>query len=250
MDMNDDDDDDEEEGHEEEDEGADEPFFDTRSPSTSPDASVRGGGGGGGGREGGSDFDTEEDPMGPDTPGLTPRTAYSVGKGDIRDAFNNVGGRRVGDDDDQDEEDNDDDEDDDDDDWVDPSCTTPLEPSLPTKIQAPVMVQTHSNSSSSSSSSGVKVKSHSKNKKSAAAAAVKKKKPIAVVPPHFPFPSSTTVEDTPQQEDFQQRVHEVLQENGGTKLQRMHTARARDGGRTQSGGVKGVLTTEDSGENF
>ena len=33
-------------------------------------------------------------------------------------------------------------------------------------------------------------------------------------------------------------------------LQRMHTARARDGGRTQSCGVKGVLTTEDGGENF
>jgi len=229
MDMDDEDD-------EAQDDGADEPFFDTRdgtrSPSTSPDASVRGG-------ARSSDFDTEEDPMGPDTPGQTP-----VGKGGLPEAFN--GKRRdkdvdVGDDDRADD-------DDDDDDWVDPSVSTPLS----TKIQAPAMVQTHSNSSSSSSSSGVKVRSKSKKnvkRKSASVVHVlRTPEPSA----HFPFPSS--VEDTtttPQQEDFQQQRDQLpeMQENV-KKLQRMHTARARDGGRTQSGGVKGVLTAEDSGENF
>jgi cysteine protease ATG4 len=234
MDMDDDDDD------EAQDDGVDEPFFDTRdgtrSPSTSPDASVRGG-------ARSSDFDTEEDPMGPDTPGQTPRTTFEVGKGGLPEAFDDK--RRedvdVGDQDD---------DDDDDDDWVDPSVTT--SPPPPPKIQAPAMVQTHSNSSSSSSSSGVKVKS-SKSKKTV------KRKSASVVPvlrtpepsAHFPFPSSVEDTTTPQQEDFQQQRDQLpeMQENG-KKLQRMHTARARDGGRTQSGGVKGVLTAEDGGENF
>jgi len=59
------------------DDGADKPFFDTRdgtrSSSTSPDTSVRGG-------ARSSDFDTEEDAMGCDTPGQTPRTTFEVGK--------------------------------------------------------------------------------------------------------------------------------------------------------------------------
>jgi hypothetical protein len=65
------------------------------------------------------------------------------------------------------------------------------------------------------------------------------------------------VEDTTthQQEDFQQQrdrlpeMQQQQQENEKT-LQRMHTARAKDGGKTQSGGVIGVLTAEDGGENF
>jgi hypothetical protein len=40
------------------------------------------------------------------------------------------------------------------------------------------------------------------------------------------------------------------QQKNGKKLQRMRTARARDGGRMQSGDVKGVLTVEDGGEKF
>jgi cysteine protease ATG4 len=242
MDMDDNDNDDDEEAQ---DDGADEPFFDTRdgtrSSSTSPDASVRGG-------ARSSDFDTEEDPMGPDTPGQTPRTTFEVGKGGLpEEAFDDKHRKEdvdvAGDQDD----------DDDDDDWVDPSV--PTSPLPPPKIQAPAMVQTHSNSSSSSSSSGVKVKS-SKSKKTA------KRKSASVVPvlrappePHFPFPSSVEDTTTPQQEDFQHQRDQLpemqpQQQGNGKKLQRMHTARARDGGRTQSGGVKGVLTTEDGGENF
>jgi cysteine protease ATG4 len=52
-----------------------------------------------------------------------------------------------------------------------------------------------------------------------------KRKAVPVPSVHYPFPVS--VEDVPQP-----------RASGG---QRMHTARARDGGRTQSGGVRGVL---------
>ncbi|KIM74183.1 hypothetical protein PILCRDRAFT_711129 [Piloderma croceum F 1598] len=55
-------------------------FFDTRdstrSSSTSPDASGRGG-------ARSSDFDMEEDPMGPDNPEQTSRTTFEVGKGGL-----------------------------------------------------------------------------------------------------------------------------------------------------------------------
>jgi cysteine protease ATG4 len=123
-----------------------------------------------------------------------------------------------------------------------------VDPSVPIlPPPTPAMVP----NSSSSSGGGVKVKSNSKN--------TVKRKSASVVPvlstpepsAHFPFPSSVEDTTTPQQEDFQQQRDQLpeMQENG-KKLQRMHTARARDGGRTQSGGVKGVLTAEDGGENF
>ena len=63
------------------------------------------------------------------------------------------------------------------------------------------------------------------------------------------------MEDTTtlQHEDFQQQrdwLSEMLQQENGKMLQRMHTVRARDSARAQSGGVKGMLTDEDGGENF
>ena len=103
--------------------GADEPFFDAqhdrRSSSTSPETSVKGG-------TKSSDFDTEDDLIGPVTPGPNSRTSFDVNKGGITkgdveqhtDEF---------DDDDDDEDEDDDDDDDDDDDWVDPSLPTPIE---------------------------------------------------------------------------------------------------------------------------
>jgi hypothetical protein len=77
--------------------------------------------------------------------------------------------------------------------------------------------------------------------------------PVLEPSAHFPFPSSVDTTAS-QQEDFQQQrdwLPEMQQQQeNGRMLQRMHTARARDSGRTQSCGVKGVLTTEDGGENF
>ena len=77
-----------------------------------------------------SDFDAEEDPMVPDTPGQIPTTRFEVGKGGLPEAFNDLRRKDV-----------------DVGDQVDSSVPTP-----PTKIQASAMVQTHSNYSSSSSS--------------------------------------------------------------------------------------------------
>lgn len=207
--------------------GIDEPFFDTphdaRSPSTSPDTSVKGG-------TKSSDFDTEEDPMGPITPGPTSRTTFDTGKGDSAGIHG-----RVDEFDDEDEEE----DDDDDDDWVDPSIPSPSE-KPPAQLQAPVMTPSKSNGSTSSGGSETHGKNKSKkSKKSLAVPITRTPEPSA----HFPFPSS--VEDTPQP---QQRDSSPDNWENGAKQHRMHTARARDGGRTQSGGVKGVLTTDD-GEN-
>jgi cysteine protease ATG4 len=132
-----------------EDDGADEPFFDAqhdgRSSSTSPDTSVKGG-------AKSSEFDTEEDPMGPITPGPNSTTFDAARKGAARDEFD--------DEDEDDEDEDDDDDDDDDDDWVDPSAPTPIETSYP--IQAPAMSHSKSNGSTSSSGSGSKSKSRGK----------------------------------------------------------------------------------------
>jgi hypothetical protein len=118
-----------------------------------------------------------------------------------------------GDEGDEDENENDDDG------WV---LLTPIEtPPLLPKIQAAPMVQPNS---TSSSSSRVKIKSRSKKTN---------KKPAET--PHFPFSSS--VDDTLlQEEDFENREEVMVVQANGTKHYRMHTAHARDGGRTQSGG--------------
>jgi len=57
------------------------------------------------------------------------------------------------------------------------------------------------------------------------------KSPARSTQQHFPFPSSSYKEDE------------------GRRVPQMSTTRGRDGGRTQSGGVKGILTTED-GDDF
>jgi cysteine protease ATG4 len=203
--------------------GADEPFFDAQhdrhSSSTSPDTSDKGG-------TKSSEFDTEDDPMGPITPGPNSRMTFDIKHSDVKEHVDEF-------DEDDEDEDDDEDDDDDDDDWVDPSMPTPVE--KPYHIRAPAMVHTKSNGSTSSA--GSETKSKSQGKKSG-----KKKPEVSQPPAHFPFPSS--IEDTPQH----QRDQPPETPEHGIK-QRMHTARARDGGRTQSGGVKGVLTAED-GENF
>lgn len=196
----------------EEDEEGREPFFDeSRSPSAGAKSS-------------------EEDAIGPITPGPT-RTAFDLRKGKKgRDEFEDDDD----DDDEEEEEDEEDDDDDDDDDWVDPSVSTPIDSP---RHQAPPMVPSKSSSSTTSSSggSGVLVSSVPKKRQTLVAPIVRPPE----APAHYPFPSST--EDTPQQQPEESR-----EEN---PTHRMHTARARDGGRTQSGGVKGVLTTDD-GEPF
>ncbi|KAJ7075202.1 peptidase family C54-domain-containing protein [Mycena belliarum] len=90
--------------------------------------------------------------------------------------------------------------------------------------------------------------------KSKAKGSSKTKKAVPVPSVHYPFPVS--VEDgagagtgTPQERQERMRNVTVSPRAGagaaaGQSGQRMHTARARDGGRTQSGGVRGVLTED------
>lgn len=214
-------------------EGADEPFFDAQhdrgSSSTSPDTSVKGG-------AKSFEFDAE-DSMGPVTPGPNLKTTFDTGKGNVEKHVDEF------DDDDQDEDDEQEDDDEeaddgDDDEWVDPSVPAPSDP-----IHAPAMSHTKSNDSTSSSGSGSKSKNQVKKsgKRKLGTTPVMQ---TPELPAHFPFPSS--VEDEPQQQQQLDQPPDIM-ENGIKP--RMYTARARDGGRTQSGGVKGVLTADDS-ENF
>ncbi|KAJ6473340.1 hypothetical protein C8R47DRAFT_1324442 [Mycena vitilis] len=84
----------------------------------------------------------------------------------------------------------------------------------------------------------------------------KSRKAVPVPSVHYPFPVS--VEDGPPSPPTREREREraerermvtvspsrVAAAAGTGGGQRMHTARARDGGRTQSGGVRGVLTED------
>lgn len=180
-------------------------FFDTRS-SDSPVTKGQG-----------SEIDTEEDPVGPITPG--PNSMFEVdkhGKGkEAVDDFEEISAE------------------DDDEDWVDPSLPTPLAPSSQ-QPYAPPLEKSISTSSTSSAGSGGKGQS----KKAAGRKSKKSSVPLMKMPvkpeAHFPFPRSLeeSVHDGgrgPEAEPYERR---------------MNNARARDGGRTESGGVKAVLTED------
>ncbi|KAJ7494901.1 peptidase family C54-domain-containing protein [Mycena latifolia] len=80
------------------------------------------------------------------------------------------------------------------------------------------------------------------------AKSTKGKKAVPVPSVHYPFPVS--VEDgagagAGAAQERQERLRNVtVSPRAAAAGQRMHTARARDGGRTQSGGVRGVLTED------
>ncbi|KAH7921416.1 hypothetical protein BV22DRAFT_1198205 [Leucogyrophana mollusca] len=189
---------------------AEEQFFDTRSASLSSSGKK------------GSEVDTEDDPIGPITPG--PNSTFEVdkdGKGRSEE-FEEIG---------REDEDVGDGEgmggDDDDDDWVDPSVPTPV-------VVAPSRLA-KAKSTGSTGSGGSK----GKGKKSGGGGGRKAKKsavPMVKTPSppdkpeeHFPFPKSL-------EESFSAAG------SGENLEKRMNNARARDGGRTESGGVKAILT--------
>jgi cysteine protease ATG4 len=180
-------------------------FFDTRS-SDSPVTKGQG-----------SEIDTEEDPVGPITPG--PNSMFEVDKHskekEAVDDFEEISAE------------------DDDEDWVDPSLPTPLAPSSQ-QPYAPPLEKSISTSSTSSAGSAGKGQS----KKAAGRKSKKSSVPLMKMPvkpeAHFPFPRS-----------LEESVHD---EGRGSEAEpyerRMNNARARDGGRTESGGVKAVLTED------
>ncbi|KII83879.1 hypothetical protein PLICRDRAFT_702172 [Plicaturopsis crispa FD-325 SS-3] len=167
-------------------------FFDTRSPSTSPDTSVKGKG---------SEVDTEEDPMGPITPGPHSRSTFDVGEPQKEDEQIDEFG--------------------DDDDWVDPSVPTPIAERKSTLPPPPSNGSTGKKSGKKTKKGAVPVRFPSQDE------------------PHFPFPVTP---GTPAREPERRSASPEAPPSTGN---RMHTARARDGGRTQSGGVRGVLTVDD-----
>ena len=208
-----------------------------------------------------SEVDTEEDPIGPITPhaatfaehGIVQRTKVKGKEKTIPGGF--------GDDDDDD----DDDEDlgvgaggDIEDDWVDSGLITPPSVLSSGKSEVevmkvePVTSEEASSKSKSKSKSGSKHRHRDKDKerqqsksKSRRPDTTSKTVPIVetttavTIAQHYPFPSSTTGEVETESDKG----------DTGRRIPQMRTTKARDGGRTQSGGVRGVLLTDD-GDDF
>ncbi|KAJ6491180.1 hypothetical protein C8R45DRAFT_1213193 [Mycena sanguinolenta] len=123
------------------------------------------------------------------------------------------------------------------DDWVDPMPPPP--PPVPKK--------------SSSSKDKDKDKEKDRSGKSKTKGKSKKATPVPVPSVHYPFPVSAedgaggTGRTSPRERERErERNVTVSPRVAGASAggQRMHTARARDGGRTQSGGVRGILTED------
>ncbi|KAI0042006.1 hypothetical protein FA95DRAFT_1564791 [Auriscalpium vulgare] len=202
---------------------ADREFFDAsegrgRSPSGSPDADASSSRGAS--KSGQSEVDTEEDAMGPITPGPTAMRSSFAGEAVVNGKEEDYVSRAE-----------DFAHEDDDDDWVDPSVPTP-QPQSPLEVSAPPMAKSQSQSSASSvGESAGGSRTTKKARKSSKKSTVPIVKPPEPPQQHFPFPSSDT---EPEEKK---------------RIPQMSNARARDGGRTQSGGVKGVPTTDD-GDDF
>ncbi|TCD62527.1 Cysteine protease atg4 [Steccherinum ochraceum] len=213
---------------------------------SSPDTSVSAKGGAGSGTGCKSEGDTEEDPIDPITPGPGRATFETSGGDEAPEKMKREEstGTSLDFDDEDDEE------------WVDPeftpqtpspawTWTTPslqthdLQPSI--HIQAPPIAKSRSalstaslesdpgashvklrKSKKSSSSQGTISRSHSRREKQGSTQSYEQ----------YPFPAAGT---DPADDDF---------ETTGKRVPQMRTAKARDGGRTQSGGVRGVPTDD------
>jgi cysteine protease ATG4 len=214
-------------------EGEAEQFFDThRSGSPSSEGAER--------RRGKSiEIDTEEDPVAPITPGSGAQT-FSIDVSESANGKTEVAVKSA-----KKREEFDDDMDDD---WVDSSMSSPhrsLQPSLPPQktvsVEAPPLGKGKLNG-------GKKGKRGKKGKEVVTIKSPNMRPGVdqgQQSPPqqqHYPFPVSQRSTDEgllPLQEENMRNLPGVV------KGKRMHTTRARDGGRTQSGGVKGVLPIDD-----
>ncbi|KAG7095265.1 hypothetical protein E1B28_006038 [Marasmius oreades] len=204
------------------DEDEEEKFYDTRSTSASVtsrnEREERG-------RS--EEVDTEEDPVDPITPGPS-STKFTVttaeGTQDSPSGSDDL-----------------------EDDWVDPSVpTSPMltpqpthQPEIADTDAIPVVVPRLSKSKSNGSSASGKKKKGKKNQQPVPVPRIKV--PLPPSKESFPFPVAATSDDGTEwsaSSSSSGGVEALAQEK------RMHTARARDGGRTQSGGVKGILTDE------
>ncbi|CCL99974.1 uncharacterized protein FIBRA_01999 [Fibroporia radiculosa] len=193
----------------------DDELSDPRSTSASPDASMQGTGSK-------SELDTEDDPIDPVTPGAgkssfeIPEQTKSEPEPDDPIDF----------DDEEDEE------------WMDPAPYPPTTPDVESappliphqQLQAPPIAVSNSTDSTLSTASTGSGKKRKKSRKGTLKN--KASPPQAQTPVQFPFPATSPAEELPV---------EVAAGNSGSKrVPQMRTAKARDGGRTQSGGVRGV----------
>ncbi|KAG6863999.1 hypothetical protein C0991_001174 [Blastosporella zonata] len=237
MDIEDDEegqaDQDQEEDDEEDGEGG--RLFDAQSASASTSGTSASGSASGSahrrdGRATSEEVDTEEDPLHPITP--LPNTRFSFPREEGRNE-------------EEEEEEQDDgehveremyEEGDIEDDWVDPSIPTPIHSDPPA-----ILV--------SSASAPAMPKKKSRNGRKEVPVPV----PLVRIPTpstqgqesqkHFPFPlTQRPAEEVSPTRQGQRPRHTSIKNTE----KRMHTARARDGGRTQSGGVKGILPDDGS----
>jgi cysteine protease ATG4 len=234
----------EEDEEDDDDDDDGEQYFDTRSASASLSS---------GGRNQGdapkSDNDTEEEPIDPVTPGPTSR--FDMGASYTEKEDDEI-----------------------EDDWVEPSMPTPMPNderfTMVDKPKHSPPQHQHSGSTSSSASASASSQPSTasssdhpttpapppvKKTKSRDGAVSKKRKgkrqvpvpvPVAKETEAYPFPV-TRPNEGDQDDDWEKDEDEppsVSFDGVEEKPRRMHTARARDGGRTQSGGVKGILTDD------
>ncbi|KAF5356425.1 hypothetical protein D9758_009469 [Tetrapyrgos nigripes] len=180
------------------------------------------------------EVDTEEDPVDPITPGPTAtRFEIPITKSEDHEADNDKPFN----------------EDDIEDDWVDPSVSsTPLHtpPSSQFSTSIPDVIPVKKTKSNGSTTGSIKKKK--RKEKQVPVPVPKVKLPTHPVQESFPFPMAR--EDPPEishsySSSSSSGVTADHEESSSRGYEgRMHTARARDGGRTQSGGVKGILTDD------
>ncbi|TRM57351.1 hypothetical protein BD626DRAFT_574659 [Schizophyllum amplum] len=148
-----------------------------------------------------------------------------------------------------------------DDDWVDPSpppsrhtsVASPPHSASPLATSPPSIASAPSSTSSSSSPPPLVKKKTTKRKEKSKAVPVPK---VTIPSAPIAFPRSNAKEDEDEWAEGDE-VYYSARDNERSddafvnvhvkpKERRMHTARARDGGRTQSGGVRGIMTESSS----
>lgn len=189
---------------------------DLRSTSTSPDTSLPSTN-----SKSVEEEDTEEDPLDPVTPGATKLSFTNIrAPGHMQKApsTSTTGSSAPDSLDFEDEEDEE---------WLAPEVFTPQpEYGMPTPvIEPPTLEESQITITRETSDVSPSEADAEKRKRKS-----KKKEKDAAVPEQFPFPATAGEEEEPK--------------SAGKRVPQMRTAKARDGGRTQSGGVRGIPTDD------
>ncbi|KAF7310342.1 hypothetical protein MIND_00408300 [Mycena indigotica] len=136
----------------------------------------------------------------------------------------------------------DDREDDIEDDWVDPVSSPPS--STASSGAPPPSTKSKSSASTASTATDSKHKSASSSARRLKSSKGKKAVPVPVPSVHYPFPGSGEDVVVAHERERDRNVTVVAPKVKVPQQQHHGQRRARDGGRTQSGGVRGVLTED------